>query len=109
MPGLGGPFTLKSIKHAEFTGGALDNVYNLSLWTGGATIDGGGGINLVQLLEQSGNVAIADAAITRPGRPNINITPHAPRASPVARGATPSTPPASPATSRWKAARVATR
>ena len=60
---LGTSIQLASIESAILTGGASDNTFDLSSWTGPSTVDGSGGIDTLKLIRNA-NFTLTDALIS---------------------------------------------
>jgi Ca2+-binding RTX toxin-like protein len=65
--------TLVGINGARLTGGAGNNVFNLSRWTLAASLDGGAGLDTV-VSSINANAALTDARLTRAGTAAVNLT-----------------------------------
>jgi fibronectin-binding autotransporter adhesin len=60
---LGTSIQLASIESANLTGGAGDNTFNLSTWTGPSTVNGAGGTDTLRLIRNA-NFTLTDALIS---------------------------------------------
>ena len=59
----GGTFVLSGVEEAALTGGAGDNVFIVTGWSGAATLTGGGGTDRVQA-QGAGNFSLGDTLLT---------------------------------------------
>jgi len=69
----GDSIALQSIPKAVLTGGSLDNTFDVSNWTGSATLNGGGGNDRVQSTNDA-NFTLADSGLTRSTGGSFNLS-----------------------------------
>ncbi|HZL34007.1 MAG TPA: calcium-binding protein [Tepidisphaeraceae bacterium] len=64
----GNAFALSNIQNAILTGGTSSNAFDVSGWTGTATLNGGGGLGVHTVAAtNNSNIALTNSALTRPG------------------------------------------
>jgi hypothetical protein len=61
---LGGSFLLTNIRQANLTGISLDNVFDVSLWTGTGLLTGGSGLDRVVTVNDA-NLILSDTSLSR--------------------------------------------
>jgi hypothetical protein len=64
---------LTSVADADLTGGAGDNSFTVSGWSGSGTLDGAGGTDTV-FATNAGNFALTNTALSRTGRQQLALT-----------------------------------
>ncbi len=70
---MGGSFLLQNIVRAQLTGVRMDNLFDVSLWTGTATLTGGTGLDRVVSVGDF-NVVLSDALLSRTNRGAITLS-----------------------------------
>lgn len=64
--------SMTNIEKAELTGGVGDNTFDVSFWTGSATLDGGGGTNVVSATRNISFV-LTDSSLTTGDGMNVSL------------------------------------
>src|SRR5205823_431703 len=65
--------TLANIETANLTGGASANTFTVSGWTGGGTIDGAGGTDVIVSSTDAAAVTITDTSLARTGTTTLTL------------------------------------
>jgi len=71
--GSGGAISLNSIENANLTGGVLDNRFDITAWTGGGSLTGGGGIDTV-VSSIPANATLTDLILSRSAVGSLTIS-----------------------------------